>query len=309
MSRPSPYLWATCALVSTLLGACRESAPSAPAPPLAQAESSVALFVLTHSHGEAGVQVSGQVLSWSAFDELDTAQVLHTVALPEQVWLASSLTRTGPPSAGCQPLRTQRALPRHGQIDLLDAGALHVRGPAVLQQPGLDTYPRSLPPVVLRLAGVVYDAQAPDALPYVAAGRYHFAVDGAQVGPAAASILAPPAVRIEEILTDDAGLWVRWAGAPQAQIYLSHEQGQDSLGLACAGRAHELWVPWSQIEALGAESVELSISTSEAVSFSAEGLGEGILMFVVRDARQLRLSGAISQRIEPVKELREEELP
>lgn len=311
-------------LASALAG-CRDEVLDDQPP--AVSAGSHGLFVLTHAHGEPGVQVSGQVLAWEGLGEPEArnpgldpalggapAAALHAVVLPEQAWLAAA-----PPALDtCRVVSVHRGLPPDARIDLLDAGEVFIHPPAPLADTALRLAPRDLPPMLLRMAGVVYDADAPQALPYLAGGRYQVRAEGAETAPLAASVEAPPAVWLEGAVFDAAGLTVRWGGAATARVFLSRDVGAHTLGIECAGAEGALQVPAAILSALGAGPAELSVSSSRRSGWSAPGVGSGLLLFVARDGREVQVpalagqagaGGGPSPAIESNSEMREEALP
>ncbi len=259
------------------LMAC-QSAPSEPAQP-PPSEGRAGLVVLSQTFGEPGVAVSGQVMDYR---RQTRSEALHTLAQAEQAWMVSP----APTAGSCRVRRAHGATAAHASIDLLDMGALTVSPPAPLDDQPVRIEPRPLPALDFRVGGVVYDADRPEDLPYLAGGRYRLAAGGVDSGPLHAAVLAPPPVYLREISAQADGLQVRWGEGGPARVFLSKDVGHETLGVDCAGEDGALDVPAVALAALGSGPVQISVQRATRVTAPLVGGGETTVMFVTRDARE-----------------------
>lgn len=246
-------------------------------------EGGYGLVVLSHEVDDPGVQVSGQFVHYRGPTR---AQVLHALALPEQAWLVGE----APPPGECRPVSVRPAdLDDGGSIDLLGAGELRVTPPGDAAAP-LVLAPREFPHVHFAISGVVYDAHAPEALPFEAGGVYRVEAGGETVGGFEQSVRAPAALRIRIVEVDEAGLHVEWEQAGAAVVTLSRDVGSRTVGVQCAAdRDDAADVPWEALRALAPGDVQLTVARVTAVPLRAPELDEGDLVFVSRDTTEVRL--------------------
>ncbi len=238
------------------------------------------LVVLTHEDQAPGIEVSGQLM---AFEGQRRAAALHTLTVPEQAWL----TDVAPARGACVELASES--PEAGAwIDLLGAGELTVLPPEPLDD-GLTLAPSAFPPMLFAVSGVVYDAAAPQDLPYLAGGTYRVLAPGDEVGELQAEVRAPGPVQVIETTRDDAGLWVRWAGEPQARVMVVREEGSRAVGVSCGAADGEALVPAARLRGLEGDAV-LVVAAVSRTSTSVEGLEETDVVFVSRDTVELQLS-------------------
>jgi hypothetical protein len=281
MNRPLP-LAAFAALVAPACSGPEAEGPDAAAP--APVERGYGLVVLSHDFNETGVQVNGQFVRSRGPSR---AEVLHALALPEHAWLAS-----GAPAPGeCRPVGAHAAsLDRDAAIELLSAGELRIAPPEPLDST-LRLAPREFPYVHFAMAGVVYDADAPEELPYVAGGRYRIEARGDAVGAFSGEVLAPGAVRLLAVDTDAGGLAVEWEGAGPAVVTLSRDVGSRTVGVQCTGedRVH---ISWAALRVLGPGATQLSVARVTTSPLRAPGLDDGDVVFVARDTAEVRLPDA-----------------
>ncbi len=163
-----------------LFAACSSPVDEPASPRPARGEGRYGLLVMTHEHGEPGVAVSGQFAVW---EDQTEAAVLHALALPDMAWLAAGVPAEGECRAVLAP-RAPVVDGTEGRIELLGAGDLTVEPPEpVAAGYALRLQPREFPRVLFSLGGVVYDADAPEALPFVAHGRYRVGAPGDEIGP------------------------------------------------------------------------------------------------------------------------------
>lgn len=238
------------------------------------------LVVLTTQLGEPGVAVSGQLLDYQGITRRDA---LLALAAPELAWLDG----LDLPPGGCHLLDADAPDPGPGaRVDLLDAGPLAVRAPDPLDD-RLVVPPRALPPLVMALAGVVYDGDA--RLPYLAGGTYALHAEGGEVGPLTAEIEAPAPVWLEGHTLDEGGLDVHIGGGPDALVLLARG-GLRPVGAACRPRegADRLRMPPEALHHLGAGPAELALVRLTRGPIAGDGL-PGAVVFITRDATWLTL--------------------
>lgn len=284
----SPSLRAACAPLLVLVGAGCSGDLLDPANPDAASTTTsggYALVVLSHDHGEPGVAFSGQFVRYRG---LDGHQALHAMALPEEAWLVEDAA----PIGRCVAVESDEPLAVDGSeeatIDLLSAGTVAIHPPAPLQVP-LTLQPRTFPQLNVAVAGVVYDADAPQELPYLATGAYRIEADGEEVGALRAVIEAPRAARLDTTEVTEDGLAVGWTGDEPAQLVLSRSVGARTLGVACGAEGGEALIPAEMLAALGPGRVQLTVSRTSRAPLEVAGLDEGHLVFVSRDATTVRL--------------------
>ncbi len=268
-----------------LLAACSGAdVPDVQAGADTSAEGRYGLVVLSHAYGDPGVAVSGQFMAYTGYTR-DSA--LHALSSPEDAWLLQT-----PPEPG----RCRRVVANGVQasasaaIDLLGAGPLSVRPPDPLDETPVELAPRSFPTVVFALSGVVYDTGAPQDLPFMAGGTYRVQAPGGEVGEVFAEVRAPFGVRIVSHAGGvESGLTVRWSGEPSAVVVLSRDFGARTVGVLCAGEDGSARVPSAALSALGSGTTQLVVARAERVSTTISGLDEADVLFVSRDAVELRL--------------------
>jgi hypothetical protein len=255
--------------------------PDAAAP--APAEGRYGLVVLSHDYDDFGVQVSGQFVHYRGPAR---AEVLHALALPENAWLVG-----GRPAPGeCRAVGSRpAALDEAGSIDLMGAGNLRITPPEPLDTP-MVLAPREFPYVHFAMSGVVYDADAPQQLPYLARGHYRVEAPGDAIGGFRGEVTAPTAVRLKGADFEAGGLSVRWDGAGPAVVTLSRDVGSRTVGVQCASAGEEgLQVPWDMLRALGAGAAQLSVARVSTAPLRAPGLDDGDVVFVARDTAEVRI--------------------
>ncbi|MCB9522759.1 MAG: hypothetical protein H6702_05180 [Myxococcales bacterium] len=258
--------------VTLSLCACQGPA-SEPEPPTVDG-GRAGLVTLTHTYGEPGVAVSGQVMACYG---QPPAQALHALAQAEQAWMLEP----PPPLGTCQLRWVQGEAAHRASIDLLDVGPLTVTPPAPLSDQPITVAPRALPAFDFRVTGVVYDADRPEELPYLAGGQYRVAARGADVAePLRASVQAPEPVALEAIEVDGEGLQIIWRTAGQVRVLLARDAGADTVGLDCHGQGATLTVPAEDLRALGDGPVQISVQRATLAP------GEPPVMFVTRDVRE-----------------------
>lgn len=311
-------------LTAGLLGACsapsevqatRGGAPFSPPPEAAEPAGSegamgggrYGLFVLTHDADESGVAVSGQLAVFTGFGR---NEVLHALTGPEVAWLAA-----GTPAPGrCRAVAAPHAGlddGGDGAVDLLAAGDLTVQAPA---SPGdapeasdgaadapdapdaLRLAPRAFPRLLFSMGGLIYDADAPEALPYVPGGTYRLSAPGDEVGPIAAEIRAPGPVAIESAAVGPGGLEVRYSARGGAIVTVTREVAGAARGVQCRVAAPKntsgtrvFTVPAAALAELGVGEALLSVAELGRRRVAVSGLSALDLFFVSRDQTVLRL--------------------
>ena len=291
--RTLPRMFARVSLVAaTLCAACSSPVdePVSPRPDLG--EGRYGLLVMTHDYGEPGVAVSGQFAVWAGRQRDD---VLHTLALPDMAWLVSGLPAVG----SCRAVAAPRAPVVDGteaNLELLGVGEMTVEAP--FEAPAVGTLrlqPREFPRVLFSLGGVVYDADAPEALPYIAHGMYRVSAPGDEVGAVLAEIAAPGEVRLDEEHLDAAGLTVRWSGQGLAVLTLSRESAGETRGVQCLAPAGERFVvPASLLADFGGGDAQLSVGEISRRRVRVAGLSAMDLFFVSRDQAVVRLPAGLA---------------
>ncbi len=266
-------------LCLSLLACSEADAPEAPGAP---SEGRYGLVVLSHAYGERGVSVSGQFMAYEGFTR---EAALHALLPVEDAWRLRGMPEPG----GCLSLATS-APDTAGAIDLLGAGPLRVRPPGPLDHTAIELAPRPFPTVLFALSGVVYDAGAPQQLPFLAGGTYRVHAAGGEVGEVFAEVSAPEGVRITSHRGGaQTGLEVRWSGASTAFVTLSRDAGTRTLGVVCGGESGRAFVPPSALARLGADTLQLEVARAERSSTAIAGLDDADVVFVSRDTVDLRL--------------------
>ncbi len=271
------------ALAASALAAGCSSPVDEPAAPRAETQGTEAgglgrygLLVMTHDHGERGVSVSGQFAAWT---EQRRSEVLHALALPDMAWLVSAV----PPTGRCRSVAAPRqpvADGAAGHIELLSVGELTVSGSDEV----LRLAPRPFPRVLFSLGGVAYDADDPEALPFVPHGRYRVRAPGDELGALSAELSAPGDVRILGTSMDEAGLEVRWQGEQDAVLTLSRASGAETWGVQCRAPAGgHMVVPAERLAEFGPGEASLSVGEITRRPVTVAGLPAVDLFFVSRD--------------------------
>ncbi|MCA9540289.1 MAG: hypothetical protein KC620_15430 [Myxococcales bacterium] len=242
------------------------------------------LVILTHDRGETGVAVSGQMIAWRAPSR---SVALHALTLPEQAWLVDA-----PPRSGCRLVTAPHETPAGSSFDLLSVGELNITAP-VPGLPALHLAPRDLPPVSFALSGVVYDADAPEALPYQPGGLYHLDAAGDELGGLSGAVHAPEPVRLEDMALDEQGLRVQWSGG-EAFVVLSRDAGPWTVGVICRGAEGEVSVPDAALDHLGQGEAQVLVARVARTSLRVDGLNEAELVFVSRDSAEVRLRDGLA---------------
>ncbi len=281
------------ALAAVVWAAGCSSPADEPAAPRAETEAAEAgglgrygLLVMTHDHGERGVSVSGQFAAWT---DQRRAEVLHALALPDMAWLVSAV----PPTGRCRSVTAPRqrvADGAAGHIELLSIGELTVAAPPQADAPATAPFevlrlaPRPFPRVLFSLGGVAYDADDPDALPFVPHGRYRVRAPGDELGALSAEVAAPGEVRLLGTAVDESGLEVRWQGAQDAVLTLSRASGADTWGIQCRAPAGgRMVVPAERLAEFGPGEASLSVGEITRRPVAVAGLATVDLFFVSRD--------------------------
>lgn len=236
------------------------------------------LVVLTHEFAEPGVEVSGQLL---AYDGQSRGDALHALAVPVQAWLTK--TEEVP---GCR--RVIEPFTQHGQVDLLSAGVLTVTAPAPLSTE-MNVAPSDFPALRFSLTGVVYDANAPEALPYLAGGAYQLAAPGEETGALSGVVVAAPPIWIVEARQAADGLHVRWGGDGPAQVVVARDGAHSTVGIVCGGDGNELTIPIEDLWFLGPGAAEMAVARVTRAPLAVVGLDAGDAVFVSRDTAQIEL--------------------
>ncbi len=266
--------------------ACTSDPASLPGGSDAAAESGrYALVVLTHEHGEPGVAVSGQMMAFSGTTRGDALQAL---AVPEQAWLTQALPEDG----ACRFVEGGRAEVADGEaprVDLLSVGEMAVYPPEPLRLPLL-LPPRDFPLVLFSIGGVVYDADAPEQLPYLAQGAYRVEAPGDELGPVTGQVGAPAAVWLADVAPTDEGVRVRWEGGGQAVVLVSRDVGSASIGLICGDADGDLVLPTAALARLGGGPAQLIVARVQTAPLAVDGVDAAHLAFVARDTAELDLS-------------------
>lgn len=274
-------------LALAFLGCSPDDASHDPASPSgAPTEGGYALLVLTHQYAEAGIEVSGQVMTYRGRTRTGA---LHALALPEQAWL------TGPrPDEGtCALVSAGTQVPDGAtSIDLLNVGELAIQPPEPLNTP-LRLAPRDFPRITFTVSGVVYDAVAPQKLPYLAPGLYQVDAPGDELGPLHGEVEAATPTWIGGHGFEEGGLRVQIGGAGPATVMLSRDVGSITVGLTCQSADDELLVPEESLRQLGAGPAQLVVARVSTGSLQLDGLDDADLLFVSRDAADVHIPEAI----------------
>lgn len=251
-------------------------------------EARFGLVVLTRDGDEAGVTVSGQLFATRGPGR---TAALHALTQPEQVWLVTEDVQPGE----CRMMHTEHgALPPGSVVDLLSVGELSVSAPG--RQAPLELPPRDFPPISFALGGVVYDGDAPEALPYRAAGLYRVSAPGDQLGPLGGAVVAPEPVAFDEVRFDDDGLFVGWSGG-EARVVIARDTGWDTTGVVCRGDG-ALRVPLDALERVGAGEAQLAVARTKRAPLLVDGLAEAELLFITRDTIDLSIPSGTAQNTE-----------
>jgi len=246
------------------------------------AEDRFGLLMLTHDRGEPGVTVSGQLMATRGPSR---SAALHALTQPEQAWLVTETVEAGE----CRAMHTEHgALNPGSTIDLLSVGDVSVSAPDRRDAP-LDLPPRDFPPVSFALSGVVYDGDAPEAVPYRSGGLYRVSAPGDQLGPLGGAIVAPRPVTIEPSPIDDSGLLVRIGDAEDALIVVSRDEGRATTGVLCRTRRGEVLVPREALERLGPGDTQIAAARVRRSPLLVDGLADAELVFMTRDTIDLQL--------------------
>ena len=250
-------------------------------PPPAPAEGSYGLVVLSHDFDTPGVAVSGQ---WMRYRGQARTTALHALAQPEHAWMVAA-----PPAEGtCRPLVAGGALDTRASIDLLDIGTLQITPPEPLAGAALSLTPRPLPPIAFfAINGVVYDADAPEELPYLSGGTYRVHADGAEAGPVHGDVQAASPIWLDQHRFADTGLEIMWGGASDARIVLARDVGSQTLGIECYGTDGAMEVPFEALAVLGSGPASLTVSRVRRAPLKMPGFARADLLFVARDGRDI----------------------
>lgn len=276
-------------VAATLCAACSAPIGDPVAPRPDREEGRYGLLLMTHDEGEPGVSVSGQFAAWEGSER---ALVLHALALPEMAWLVAGAPRPGE----CRPVhapRTPWSDAGLAHVELMSAGELSVLPPEPMDAEALRLQPREFPRVFFSLGGVVYDADAPEDLPFVAEGTYRVRAPGDELGAFDAAIRAPGPVELWGSEPGAAGLTVHWAGDGPAVLTLSREAAGETVGLQCAASTSAaggaFTFPSALLAELGPGEAQLTVSAIRRQPATAPGLDGLDLFFVTRDSALVRV--------------------
>jgi hypothetical protein len=270
-------------LSAVALGAC--SAPvdpsESPAPPVEASDAPAeryGLVVLSRTVGEPGVSVSGQLLD---FEGVTRHEALTALATPDDAWLVAD----APDAGTCRALLIEAdPIEVAARVDVLDAGMLRVRPPELQ---GMYVSPRTLPPVVTAIAGVVYDADAPEALP-MTPGHWRVQAPGAEVGPVSGEVEAPDGIWLNSAEFDDDGLRVVTT-EDDATVLISRMRDAQTLGVVCRTQDGVIDISATHLAHLGAGPADIAVSNVHRAPLRVDGSEAGDLLFVVRDADELHI--------------------
>ena len=243
-------------------------------------EGQYGLLVLSHDVTVPGVAVSGQ---WMVYRGQSKTSALHALAQPEQAWMAAD----PPPPGTCRSLSTSGPLDERGSIDLLDVGTLEI-SPDASDTSTLHLTPRPLPPIAFfALDGVVYDADAPEQLPYLSGERYRVQSTGGETGPSRGWIDASEPVWLEQYEFANGSLQISWSGAQSVRVLLTRETGSQIRGLECSGRGDTLEIPARALTDLGSGPASLTINQVNRAELKMSGFAHAELLFVARDGQDV----------------------
>lgn len=235
------------------------------------AETRFGLVTLTHEVEESGVAVSGQLFVARGHTR---ATALHAVMQPDAVWLTEPVLE-----GRCRVVRTPDALDA-GPVDLLSVGELSVSAPGVGEP--LRIAARAFPPVSFASSGVVYDIDAPEALPYRSGQLYRVSAAGDELGRLTGEVAAPAALFVDGLDIDSDGLTIRWDGDEPIVALISRDLGDGTVGLHCADRGGALTVPPGMLAALGPGEAQLTVARLQRAPLTVDGLGDAELLFIDR---------------------------
>lgn len=270
-------------LSAVVLGACSAPLDEGDPPVMGNAESSTlaeqyGLVVLSRTVGEPGVSVSGQLLD---IEGVTRDEALAALATPDDAWLVAD-----PPEAGaCRALLIEAdPIAVDARVDVLDAGHLQVRPPRLA---GLSIAPRTLPPVVTAIAGVVYDADAPEALP-MTPGLWDVHAPGAEVGEVHGTVDAPDGIWLGAAEFDEQGLHVTTTD-DDATVLISRMRDARTVGVLCQTRDGAIDITPDQLAHLGTGPADIAVINLHRAPLHVDGSAVGDLLFVVRDADELHI--------------------
>lgn len=246
------------------------------------AEIRFGLVTLTHEAEEAGVAVSGQLFVARGHTR---ATALHAVMQPDAVWLTEAIDE-----GTCRMVRTPQNADG-GPVDLLSVGELTVSTPGV-EEP-LRIAARAFPPVSFASSGVVYDIDAPEALPYRSGRTYRADAVGDELGRLSGEVTAPRALFVDGVDIDRDGLTIRWDDAEPIVALLSRDLGDGTIGVHCADRGGDLTVPPGMLAALGAGEAQLTVARLERSPLTIDGLGDAELLFIDRQTVAIQVSDEV----------------
>jgi hypothetical protein len=236
------------------------------------------LVVLEHDQGEAGVALRGQFIDSRG---LGPSDALSLLALPEVEWPAGHLE-----PGECRVHASEVELlddTGRRSLSLLSAGALRVRaegGPG----DGLKLSPAALPRVLFALRGVVYDAYAPEALPYGAGTRYTVRAEGDEIGRFEAYIDAPETPRLLSAERVERGVRVRFEADAGVRIMLARQDAGETRAVVCRPtQSDQGFFPAELVDAVGRGALEVSVVRTQRRSVQVDGLDRLDLLFVSRD--------------------------
>lgn len=272
------------ALVATACSPDADGTDPAPVSDDVVSEARFGLVLLTRDGDEPGVSVSGQLLATRGPSR---AAALHALAQPEQVWLATADVEPGE----CRVMHTEHGSLAPGSVvDLLSVGELTVSAPDRRDAP-LELPPRDFPPVSFALGGVVYDGDAPEALPYRPHGLYRVSAPGDQLGPIGGAVLAPEPIAIDEARAEDGALFISW-GVGEARVIVARDGGSHTTGLLCRSGDGAMRVPAEAVERLGPGDAQITAARLRRAPLLVDGLTDAELLFVTRDTVDVSLPGA-----------------
>ena len=247
------------------------------------------LIVLTHEAGEAGVSVSGQFIAHS---QQTREEALSALALAEQAWFLAA-----PPTTGTCRFQSSAPVPMTDDgdaiIDLLDAGPIHVQPPNAAP---LELVPREFPRLLYAIRGVVYDADAPEALPFGPGGLYRISSAGDEVGPIDGRVRAPRRIAQVWVTAGPEGLEIAWSPAGPVRIALSRERGDRTDGLVCASRdGSRMLVSSGTLASLGEGEAQLTVARVRRSTLRAPGVDDAHVVFLSQFATTVEWPSAATR--------------
>jgi hypothetical protein len=236
------------------------------------------LVVLEHDQGEAGVALRGQFIDSRG---LGPSDALGLLALPEVEWSSGHLE-----PGECRVHASEVELlddTGRRSLSLLSAGALRVRAEGVPGE-GLKLSPAALPRVLFAVRGVVYDAYAPEVLPYGPGARYTVRADGDEIGRFEAYIDAPETPKLVGAERVEQGIRVHFEASADVRLMLARQDSGETRAVVCRPtQSDQGFFPAELVEAVGRGALEVAVVRTHRRSVQVEGLDRLDLLFVSRD--------------------------